>query len=187
MTSLMRKIRQQHQSINEQVAKLSQETQGFLSTTAAQRQESSKQQASKLQQFRQDLFNSVWGNKGRKTAKISQNNEHNQVAQQNMAVPEMPIVSVTNTSFVEATLPTPTLAQEAIDVLAAGLDDLQEEPTILELPSEDAVPYEDEVYNYLQQGKSPGLTSIQKALGITHAQAANALRSLVQKGLLNKS
>ncbi|MEC4887025.1 MAG: gas vesicle protein GvpC, partial [Scytonema sp. PMC 1070.18] len=55
MTALMEKIRQEHQSIAEEVAQLFQETQEFLLETKAQRQAQAKQQAEQLHQFHKQL------------------------------------------------------------------------------------------------------------------------------------
>jgi gas vesicle GvpC-like protein len=55
MTALLKKIRQEHQSIAEEVTELFRETHEFLSATTANRQVKAEKQAQELHQFQQNL------------------------------------------------------------------------------------------------------------------------------------
>jgi gas vesicle protein GvpN len=52
--------------------------------------------------------------------------------------------------------------------------------------SSEEVPYEQDVYNYLQKFRHARPSEIEIALGINRYQAVNALRSLAEKGLLSE-
>jgi len=51
---------------------------------------------------------------------------------------------------------------------------------------ENCVPFEPEVYHYLSEQKSEGLTKIQKALNLNRIVVLNALNALEEKGLVSK-
>jgi gas vesicle protein GvpN len=51
-------------------------------------------------------------------------------------------------------------------------------------PLENLIPYELEIYNYLQDSKRSTLISLQQDLNINRSEAGNALRALLQKGLV---
>ncbi|MBD2019859.1 hypothetical protein H6F43_06610 [Leptolyngbya sp. FACHB-36] len=51
---------------------------------------------------------------------------------------------------------------------------------------QDAVPYEKEVYSYIHTAIGARLTEIESSLGINRFQVVDALRSLLQKGLITQ-
>jgi gas vesicle protein GvpN len=60
--------------------------------------------------------------------------------------------------------------------------ELVSEPVLAEVAAQ--VPYEQEVYDYLQSSEQARPSEIEAALGITRFQTVNALRALTEKGLL---
>ncbi|MBD2663693.1 gas vesicle protein GvpN [Richelia sinica] len=61
-----------------------------------------------------------------------------------------------------------------------------EDSSHLSEPTDNDVPFEKEVYNYLVQQRSEGITGLQKGLNLDRNIVLNALRSLEQKSLVNK-
>ncbi|MBR8838616.1 MAG: gas vesicle protein GvpN, partial [Stigonema ocellatum SAG 48.90 = DSM 106950] len=51
---------------------------------------------------------------------------------------------------------------------------------------ENCVPFEQEIYDYLLEQKSEGLTKIQKAFNLNRIVAVNALNALEEKGLVSQ-
>lgn len=59
---------------------------------------------------------------------------------------------------------------------------------VLEQPGvEDSIPFEQEIYLYLQQYKSAALALVQQEFELSRTVATNALNSLEQKGLVSKN
>ncbi|MEB3337878.1 MAG: gas vesicle protein GvpN [Leptolyngbyaceae bacterium] len=51
---------------------------------------------------------------------------------------------------------------------------------------EEEIPYEQEIYSYVQQSQGARVSEIEKALGVNRFEAVNALRSLAEKGILTQ-
>jgi gas vesicle protein GvpN len=89
------------------------------------------------------------------------------------------LTSAADIAVLETAAPEP-VAPEQPTAIALN----QSAPITPSLPPEVQVPYEQEVYNYLQQSQDARPSEIEAALGISRFQTVNALRSLTDKGIL---
>ncbi len=96
--------------------------------------------------------------------------------------PEASELEVAELSSAESITEPGQAADTFIDANAQSIDRIDRDGAIATI--EPGVPFEQEVYEYLQRSQDARPSQIESALGITRFQTVNALRSLTDKGLV---